>query len=66
VRLTLRREAGRGRSYPVRREFGGWVIRPSRGWRRYRWVTPPLHYTRSISAADKDAAAYWALDCMGM
>jgi hypothetical protein len=55
-----------GSSYPVRREFGGWAVRPSRGWRQYRWVTPPLHFTRSIPAGNEDAATDWALERMGM
>ncbi|WP_280246731.1 hypothetical protein [Nocardia abscessus] len=44
-----------------RREYGGWVIRPSVGWRRIRWITPPLHYTRAIAADDMDALGTWML-----
>jgi hypothetical protein len=46
----------------TRREYGGWVIRPASGWRRLRWVTPPLHYTRSIPAGDQEAAALWGYE----
>lgn len=52
--------------YPIRREFGGWTIRPDQGWRRYRWVSPPLHFTRAIPANDVDAATDWALERMGL
>jgi hypothetical protein len=55
-----------GQSYPLRREFGGWAVRPHRGWRRFRWATPPLHYTRRIPASDEDAAVDWALERMGI
>jgi hypothetical protein len=44
-----------------RREYGGWVIRPSIGWRRIRWITPPLHYTRAIPADDMHAVGSWML-----
>ncbi len=43
------------------REYGGWVIRPNSGWRRFRWITPPLHYTRAIPATDMDAVGSWML-----
>lgn len=46
----------------IRREFGGWVIRPCRGWRRLQWITPPLHYTGSIPAGDQEAAALWGYE----
>lgn len=48
----------------VRREYGGWVIRPGRGLRRLRWVTPPVAFTRAIPATDQDAATDWAMDRM--
>lgn len=60
------RGGARGISYPLRREFGGWAIRPDRGWRRFRWITPPLHYTRGIPADNEDVACDWALERMGM
>jgi hypothetical protein len=41
------------------REWGAWVVRPCRGWRQWRWITPPLHATRSIPAAQRDAALDW-------
>ncbi|WP_194829615.1 hypothetical protein [Nocardia sp. XZ_19_231] len=50
------------RVWPLRREYGGWAIRPERGWRALRWITPPLHYTRQIPASDKDAATDWAME----
>ncbi len=46
----------------ARREYGGWVIRPASGWRRLRWITPPLHYTRAIAADDMDAVGSWMLE----
>ncbi|WP_454199614.1 hypothetical protein [Nocardia sp. Marseille-Q1738] len=52
--------------FPIRREFGGWAVRPDRGWRSIRWITPPLHFTRAIPAGDADAAADWALERMGL
>lgn len=51
-------------AFPVRREFGGWTIRPFHGWRSVRGVTPPLAYTRRIPANDQDAAIDWALGKM--
>ncbi|MGW5920857.1 hypothetical protein ACWFPY_17880 [Nocardia fluminea] len=48
-------------AFPVRREFGGWTIRPFHGWRSVPWVSPPLAYTREIAASDQDAAIEWAL-----
>ncbi|WP_280246277.1 hypothetical protein [Nocardia abscessus] len=44
------------------REYGGWVIRPASGWRRLRWITPPLHYTRAIPADDMYAVGTWMLE----
>lgn len=55
-----------GQGYPLRREWGGWTIRPLQGWRRWQWITPPLHYTRSIPAGDQEAAVDWGLQRMGM
>lgn len=49
----------------VRREYGGWVIRPASGWRRLRWVTPPLHFTRAIPAGDTYAVGSWMLNKLG-
>ncbi|MGW4329209.1 hypothetical protein ACWEKR_25350 [Nocardia sp. NPDC004573] len=46
----------------ARREYGGWVIRPASGWRRLRWITPPLHYTRAVPADDMDALGSWMLE----
>ncbi|GAB2640713.1 hypothetical protein [Nocardia goodfellowii] len=45
-------------------EYGGWAIRPGRGWRRIRWVTPPLHWTHAIPTADEEAAVRWMLERM--
>jgi hypothetical protein len=60
--LAHRRAPGdAGLGYSFHREWGGWAVRPRRGWRRLRWVTPPTHYTRRFSAVDKDAAIDWAL-----
>ncbi|MEV6280649.1 hypothetical protein [Nocardia sp. NPDC051832] len=50
----------------LRREYRAWIVRPQTGWRRWRWVTPPLHATWSIPARDEDAACDWMLDRMGM
>lgn len=64
----LTRGAGRLPGYTgegqwvTRREYGGWVIRPCSGWRRLQWITPPLHYTRSIPASDQEAAALWGYE----
>ncbi|WP_433655049.1 hypothetical protein ACQPW1_29505 [Nocardia sp. CA-128927] len=44
------------------REYGGWVIRPAAGWRRLRWITPPLHYTRAIPADDTYGVGSWMLE----
>jgi hypothetical protein len=60
------RPRGGKTGYPIRREFGGWAVRPDRGWRRFRWITPPLHLTRAIPSGDEDAATDWALERMGM
>ncbi|WP_327110772.1 hypothetical protein OHB12_23700 [Nocardia sp. NBC_01730] len=49
-----------------RREYGGWVIRPCSGWRRIRWITPPLHYTRAIPADDTYAVGTWMLEKLEM
>lgn len=44
----------------VCREWGWWMVRPCRGWRSVRWVTPPLHATRNIPRTDRDTAVLWA------
>ncbi|MGW4771851.1 hypothetical protein ACWEO2_27910 [Nocardia sp. NPDC004278] len=44
------------------REYGWWVIRPASGWRRIRWITPALHYTRAIPADDMYAVGSWMLE----
>lgn len=49
-----------------RREWGGWAVRPSQGWRRFRWITPPTLYTRRFSSDQHDAAADWMLERMGL
>ncbi len=69
--LTLFIPSGRmpgdtGEGYTLRREWGGWSVRPRSGWRRRRWSSLPLHYTRSIPAGDKMAAGDWALERMGL
>lgn len=43
-----------------------WTIRPDRGWRSRRWITPPLYVNRQISAADRDGAADWAMDTLDL
>ncbi|WP_280277185.1 hypothetical protein [Nocardia wallacei] len=48
------------------REFGFWVVRPRQGWRRFRWITPGLYYTRSIPASDEYAAFDWAMERLGI
>lgn len=53
-------------AYPLLREYGGWTIRPARGWRSVRWITPPMHYTRAIPAADRDAACDWGMEKLGI
>ncbi|BDU03643.1 hypothetical protein [Nocardia sputorum] len=66
VRSWFRREirepgyTGEGQWHP-HREYGGWVIRPASGWRRFRWITPRLHYTRAIPADDMYALGTWML-----
>ncbi|WP_156959818.1 hypothetical protein [Nocardia sp. BMG51109] len=57
---------GARRGAPLRREWGAWVVRPGHGWRRVRYVTPPLYSTRSIPATDQDAAVDWMLKRMGL
>ncbi|WP_043661747.1 hypothetical protein [Nocardia thailandica] len=52
--------------YPLWREYGGWTIRPDRGWRSIRWITPPLHYTRRYTATDDTGAAEWAMTKLGI
>ncbi|MER7453503.1 hypothetical protein ABTW96_24805 [Nocardia beijingensis] len=56
---------GEGQWHP-HREYGGWVIRPASGWRRLRWITPPLHYTRAIPADDMYAVGTWMLEKLEM
>lgn len=50
-------------AFPLRREFGGWTVRPFHGWRSLRFM-PPLAYTRQIPASDGDAAIDWAMERM--
>ncbi|MGW5378513.1 hypothetical protein ACWESM_24065 [Nocardia sp. NPDC003999] len=52
---------GEGQWHP-HREYGGWVIRPATGWHRFRWITPPLHHTRTIPADDMYALGTWMLE----
>ncbi|GAD83402.1 hypothetical protein FEK33_17400 [Nocardia asteroides NBRC 15531] len=52
--------------FPVRREWGGWAVRPIHGWRSVRVVTPPLAFTRQIPADDRDAALDWAMERLGI
>ncbi len=67
VRLPRRRQPGdSGAGEVIRREWGGWTVRARRGWRKVRWITPPLHYTRSIARSDERAAEDWAMARMGM
>lgn len=60
--LAARRRHSDVPAYPLRREFGAWTVRPDRGWRSRRWITPPLYINRQIPAADRDGAADWAMD----
>ncbi|MFI6364257.1 hypothetical protein ACIBG0_16065 [Nocardia sp. NPDC050630] len=64
--LTERLAPSAGTGYPVRREFGGWAVRPLRGWRRWRWITPPMYYTRAIPASDENAALDWGMERLGI
>lgn len=65
--LAMRRPAGdTGSGWIPRREFGGWSVRPRRGWRRWPYVTPPLFYTRAIPACDEMAAGDWAMEKLGI
>lgn len=60
--------ARRGVSYPIEHEpFWGWTVRPASGWRsrRHRWM-PPLYFTRRIPATQRDAAADWGMERMGL
>ncbi|GAB2648271.1 hypothetical protein GCM10027088_27160 [Nocardia goodfellowii] len=71
VRFTLqhlrrpRGYTGKGQWVPSR-EYGGWAIRPCWGWRRIRWVTPPVHWTHAIPADDNDAVGDWMQQKLGM
>lgn len=65
--VPRRRSPGDTGDSPVLlREFGGWTVRARRGWRQFRWITPPLYYTRAIPAADRTAAGDWAMGRMGL
>ncbi|MFF0490767.1 hypothetical protein ACFYTQ_17245 [Nocardia sp. NPDC004068] len=66
MRLLKPLPKGARRGGTLVREWGGWVVRPGHGWRRIRWVTPPLHSTRSIPAHDQDAAVDWAAERIGL
>ena len=55
-----------GAALGLHREWGRWTVRPSRGWRSLRWVTPPVHATRDIAARDKDDAVIWAAHQLGL
>ncbi|KAF0847802.1 hypothetical protein FNL39_103704 [Nocardia caishijiensis] len=48
------------------REYGGWTVRPARGWRSVRWITPPLHFTCDIPADQREAAVDWAMEKLGL
>ncbi|WP_280332589.1 hypothetical protein [Nocardia wallacei] len=58
--------AGARRGAPLLREWGAWVVRPGHGWRRVRYITPPLHATRRIPATDQEAAVDWAAARLGL
>lgn len=60
-RVSRERGYTRQLQWNSRREYRGWVIRPSIGWRRIRWITPPMHYTRAIPADDNYAVGTWML-----
>ena len=65
--MAMRRmpgDTGLGQSF--QREWGAWVVRPRRGWRRWRWITPPTLYTRRYSADEHDAALDHVLERMGL
>lgn len=66
VRMLRRPRGETSVSHELRREYGGWTLRPQYGLRRIRYVSPPTHYTRAIPAGDQDAAANWALARMCM
>lgn len=55
-----------GAGFGLSREWGWWMLRPSRGWHSVRWVTPPAHATRAIAAADPDGAEIWAAKTLGI
>jgi|GEM_PF-3435457 len=55
-----------GGGYILHREWGAWVVRPCRGVRQWRWVTPPVFHTRSIRGDDRDAAIAWCADQLGI
>ena len=63
IRLYLRNppEDGGVLQPTLGREWGAWVVRPGTGWRKYGWITPPLHWTRAIPAHDEAAALDWWL-----
>jgi hypothetical protein len=52
--------------FQLRREWGFWMVRPNRGWRSVRWVTPPVHATRHIPRTDRDAAGLWGAHRLGL
>lgn len=55
-----------GKNFKVIREYRGWTVRPQQGWRRHRWVSLPVHYTRSVPTTDRDAAVDWSVRQMGL
>lgn len=55
-----------GGGFQVRREWGYWTVRPNRGWRSVRWVTPPVHATRHIPRSDHDDAWIWGTEVLGI
>jgi hypothetical protein len=42
--------------YLTYREWGRWVLRPTNGWRRIRYVTPPAYSNNTVAADDRDSA----------
>ena len=42
-----------------------WVLRPAAGWRSWRWL-PPTHVNKQLGPEQRDAAADWALEILGI
>lgn len=55
-----------GEGFQLNREWGFWTVRPHRGWRSIRWISPAVHATRRIRRDDNDAAELWAAQLLGI